>query len=495
MTNLMWDTKAASFHRFPNPGWAWPQNRLDKLIFAAIATDRNAALKEFRVWLDQTDIDDVEFREHRLLAAITERFGNDLADLPEYPRLVGLQRMLWTKSRMAIAETKPILRQFSDQKIPMMLLKGAARLALNPENQKSRISHDLDILIPPSHFGQALKILALNKWQSSSGESHLRIDARKDSLRAMNFFSGRFGDIDLHQWAFGVSEPIEEAEKLLWENAQPANYFGIDLLVPAASERTSLAICHSGLDAHNHSDWMVDCAHYVQEPDFDWDRLAATIKTAEISVPAEVTFSYLQSRIGVKIPEDFISKFIDHHRNKFWRRATEALQTKPRTDWTFTVKTARGIAKMLRLRKHRKAEPSVITVQGKIIEKCDHSDLTDKIISHLVDVSAGDFRFELDIEMQLSVPARRIELELNTDKRHLARLQLRLLRRKKGRFKLRYSGNVRIEDGDTNLWLEARPGRYIYANAPAKMVERYQEIPFHIVNFRLVPKKGDGKTV
>ena len=207
--STMWDTDASSFFRFPNPGWAWPQGRLDHLIHAAVATDRVAALEGFKTWLECTDIDDVEFREHRLLAAITDRFGKELADFPEYPRLVGLQRSLWTKSRMAIAECLPIIQQLAERNIPTMLLKGAARLAINPRDQKSRISHDLDILVPPSHFGQALDVMKANDWHSSSGESHLCLAAQSDSLRAMNFFSGRFGDIDLHQWAYGVSEPIE----------------------------------------------------------------------------------------------------------------------------------------------------------------------------------------------------------------------------------------------------------------------------------------------
>ena len=62
------------FYRFPNPGWAWPRGNLDQLLFSAIAPDQELALATFRSWLSATDIDDMGFREHRLLAVVAERF-------------------------------------------------------------------------------------------------------------------------------------------------------------------------------------------------------------------------------------------------------------------------------------------------------------------------------------------------------------------------------------------------------------------------------------
>ena len=87
--------------RFPDYGWSWPTGKLDQLLKAALLPDAEAACQHAARWLDENDIDLVSFREHRLLAAISDRFGRKLATHPAYPRLVGLQKMLWTKSRMA----------------------------------------------------------------------------------------------------------------------------------------------------------------------------------------------------------------------------------------------------------------------------------------------------------------------------------------------------------------------------------------------------------
>ena len=45
---------------------------------------------------------------------------------------------LWS----AGSEAEPALREMVQSGVPVMLLKGAARIALNPDEQKARVSHD-----------------------------------------------------------------------------------------------------------------------------------------------------------------------------------------------------------------------------------------------------------------------------------------------------------------------------------------------------------------
>src|SRR5882757_4397993 len=113
--------------RFPDYGWSWPTGSLDQLLKAALLPDEEAAGLCAARWLDENDIDKVSFREHRLLAAICDRFGRKLAAQPAYPRLAGLQKMLWTKSRMAMREAEPALQAMVDAGASVMLIKGASR--------------------------------------------------------------------------------------------------------------------------------------------------------------------------------------------------------------------------------------------------------------------------------------------------------------------------------------------------------------------------------
>ena len=121
---------------FPTIRWAWPAGGLDKLLLAAACPDEGRARAALDAWLDDNDINAVEFRDLRLLATITDRFGTALVGRPEEPRLAGLQRQLWTRSRMAIAQAATALRPMVNAGIPVMLLKGAARIAAEPDSAR-----------------------------------------------------------------------------------------------------------------------------------------------------------------------------------------------------------------------------------------------------------------------------------------------------------------------------------------------------------------------
>jgi putative nucleotidyltransferase-like protein len=481
----MWNTSRAAFFRFPGLGWAWPKERLDSLIYAAIAPDQDKALAHFRPWLTGIDLNDMGFREHRLLAAITARFGNSLADFPEYPRLVGLQRNLWTKSRMALRDTVPVLRLFAENGIPVMLLKGAARLALCSADQKARVSHDLDVLVPPSHIDQALALLGEKEWHGSSGESHNCIIARSNGLRAMNFFGGRFGDIDLHQWAYGFQTPMPGLEAALWGNAVQAEFFGVPVLVPAASDRIALAIFHSAYDAHNHSDWLIDCAHYLSDTELDWDRLSDTIAKAGIELPAAVALSYLSARIGLPMDRKFLSRLQRSGVTGITTRVAGVLEAKPQSDWTPPVRLARRFVKSLRLRRQEKPITPAQIVTGKFRSGAEHRTEDDQKIMFLDQAQPGKFSFEITVDLDVKHVPRRYEFELNSEGRHLTRLCKRTLVTRQGRKRLCFSGTVTLTEQDNGLWLEARPGRYLYPGVAVKMVDKYATVPFRLVDFQL----------
>lgn len=123
--------------RFPNFAWAWPDGGRLQLLQAALNPDEGVARQALSTWLSQNNLDDASFPEHRLFAAISTRFGRGLEGLEEYPRLVGMQRLHWTQSRLAVSVNLPPLRKFVDLGLKPVLLKGAARVALDPTQQKS----------------------------------------------------------------------------------------------------------------------------------------------------------------------------------------------------------------------------------------------------------------------------------------------------------------------------------------------------------------------
>ncbi|RUY76035.1 nucleotidyltransferase family protein, partial [Mesorhizobium sp. M7A.F.Ca.CA.001.10.2.1] len=245
----------------------------------------------------------VSFREHRLLAAISDRFGRKLAGHAAHPRLVGLQKMLWTKSRMAMREAEPALKAMADGGADIMLIKGASRIALNASAQRGRVAHDIDILVRPRDMAAVFDILRDRDWQIASGVSAQYLRTRLASLRSMNFFKGRFGDIDLHQLGYDGSQTSAEDDLAIWQRAVPAQFSGVAVFVPSPADRMALAIAHGGLDAHTHSDWLVDCAVAIHGEDVDWDTFLDIVGRRGLAVPAAVALSYLTFEIGIPVPE------------------------------------------------------------------------------------------------------------------------------------------------------------------------------------------------
>lgn len=480
---------------FPHTAWAWPSGALDQLLCAAICPDAATGRQAFFDWLDCHDIDSAGFREHRLLASISERYGKDLAARPEHARLVGLQRHLWTRSRMAMAEALPVLRALADAGIAMLLLKGGARIAAHAGDQRARVAHDLDILVPPDDFARALDVLFDAGWNASSGESRLCLKAQAGSLRAMNFFGQRFGDIDLHQWAYGAQSPRQAAlEAMLWQNARPAVFFGVPVRIPSPTDRLALAICHSGLDAHAHSDWLVDCAQLIGEGEIDGEALLAALGTMQAVVPAQVALGYLAQRLGVALPAPFLMRLLADRGAGPLRRLSDLLQAKPRSAWGVLSWLARGLAKQRRLALARKARSAPVPLKGRFhAAGCAPVSATPSTNARLLDLSAlgaGGLRFRLELLVTMPGPPRRLEFELNTEMQHLKRLSLRSLRRRHGPTRLSFDGVIELPEGQFGLWLEARPGRHLRGTEPAAKAARYGALAFTVLSFQCAPVSG-----
>ena len=182
----------------------------------------------------------------------------------------------------------------------------------------------------------------------------------------MNFFRDRFGDFDLHQWAYGVGTPHDALQRALWDNAQPAEFFGVRVLVPSETDRAALAISNSGLDARAHSDWLVDCARLVARP-LEWDRLLATLRESGAMLPAQVAVSYLAQHVGSDVPAEFLSTLLRNRAGGALHRTLALLQAKPRANWTQLSRAGRNVAKQLRhMSTRREVRPGAV-LRGGII--------------------------------------------------------------------------------------------------------------------------------
>lgn len=478
--------------RFPDYGWSWPTGKLDQLLKAALLGDEEAACRYAARWLDENDIDLVSFREHRLLTAISDRFGRKLAGHSAHPRLVGLQKMLWTKSRMAMREAEPALKAMVDGGADIMLIKGASRIALNASAQRGRVAHDIDILVRPRDMAAVFDVLRDRDWQIASGVSAQYLRTRLPSLRSMNFFKGSFGDIDLHQLGYDGSQPSAEDDLAIWQRAIPAEFSGVGVFVPSPADRMALAIAHGGLDAHTHSDWLVDCAVAIRGGDVDWDVFLDIVGRRGFAVPAAVALSYLALEIGVPVPEAALAEIVGRADRAGLSRWSSVLQAKPRMDFGSLVWLSRGLAKQLRLKRKRgrlQQEPPAGAWRGRPASRTPHTAPAPLVFSQAIAHPQTTGEMMLDITVRIGVPPvrRRIEMEINAGASHIARLRAMAISRSGRDRVLRFRGKVTLDGTGHALLLEARPSRQFREWNDKAAVATYGALPFQLLSAEFSP--------
>lgn len=469
--------------RFPDYGWAWPRADLDLLLSAVMTADEEKALQAALSWLTTHDIDDVTFREQRLLAALSDRFGRKLAASPAHPRLVGLQRLLWSRSRMALRDSAGALATLKEMGIPFMLLKGASRVAVEPGAQRGRVSHDIDILLRPSDMRAAFGALLDGGWQATSGAGPLRLLDQAATCRAMNFQKGEFGDIDIHSMAYQPVHASKDDDEGLWQRSRQASLADIPALVPAPSDRVALAIAHGALDSHAHSDWLVDIDSCIRAGDIDWQALIKTLRARRILVPAASALTYLAQEIGTPVPSSVLQELIDAADRQGLTARLALLECKPRTDFDAATAMARGLAKQVRLWRGKKASrPRKENIwRVRRVRTSKEGLPADAMDVHIPIGRQGSGEIEVVIAVDLPKARRRIDWELSSNMRHLAVLRYRKLLPFAGPRELSFKGHLTLTEGEDMLRLSARPSRFLRSSQDPDEIERYGAVPFRIV--------------
>ncbi len=475
---------------FPKWSWAFPVGSHHQLVLAAIGRDDALSLKAARNWLTSHDIDQAQFRDHRLLLAIVARFGRQLCDHSAYPRLLGLQRMLWTKSRLAIQEATGTLHSLRASGIELLLIKGASRLALDEGAGKQRVAWDIDVVVKPECMLRAFDILIAENWCPSPGTSPQYLRERLASTRGINLFRGDFGDLDLHSRPFHPGQGGDNEDAALWNAAQPAKFAGTSVYVPRCEDRIALALAHGGLDGHTHSDWLVDCSLILRAETCDWQRLQEIILSRQLAVPAAITFYYLRDTLAFDVPADFLEQLSRAAMRRPLAMYSGLIQARPKDRAGPLGQLCRAIAKRQRKVAGLRRMPAQIKDCELAVRRVRVTDAS------MAGAFVGSYRLDrppqrhqqgkLDIDIVLDVQTtstrRRIEMEINSPTAHLARIRFRTWAKRQRPLRLRLSGTIANPASDETLELVSRPSKQLRRYASPSERERYERIPFRVIS-------------
>lgn len=477
--------------RFPNVAWAWPPVKHHQLLGAALNPDKCEAMHFLRDWLDENELDDASFPEHRLLAAVATRLGKEIETLPEYGRLVGIQRLNWTKSRMAIKDIRPILESFTNAGLKVVLLKGASRVALDPGEQKSRTSYDVDVLLASDEFTTGFDLLSAAGWKSARGESPIGLRARLSSVRARNFKKGKFGDLDLHRIAYKPENASVQDDQQLFKDASPVSYYGLPCFVPSAEERLAIAVAHGGLSADSHSDWIVDCARIIEYEQIDWQKLRGILKRRHLSGHAEIAFGYLQNGLQIGMNDVAESGFGQKTGWMPLSQINSLIVARHPARMGMTLRAVRKL--IIELRKARSTGRNRSGDTPRFLAVFRRSPGFNSAVETVAGISGQDAGFEgpgryhmtLELEVNTASARRRAEFELNSATQNICSLKALAIRNYSGPGTIRFSGRISLGADGNLLFLNALPGKYLDGAPSSNELAAHAPLPFSVSKFQL----------
>ena len=480
---LLAPQRLSSSRRFPHLSWAWPNGSRERLLIAAAHADEHRAARALLDWLSTTNLDDAEFAEQRLLVRATNRFPEERLKIPERARLNGIVRLLWTKSRLSLDNAAPMLTALREAGVELAVLKGMALTALDMQNLKGRIAHDIDILVRVSDLPVALSLLDGTGWRSTRGELGLFLKKRGACFRSLNFVKPPFGNVDLHTRAYLTTSHCSEAETGLWSRSVRTKLLDVDVLVPSPTDRLVNAIAHGVLDAHHHSDWLVDSAQLVGAGNIDWPLVVRLAQGLE--VPAQVTLAlfYLREVLQFAVPEEALNLLWEAARNSRADYFKALLLGYPREKHSLVSSIGRRVCKM----HHRaqveaanaKAGPASPPQKMRRVRLSAALPDSPPALRHRLAVARGARCCSLVVDLEAAGRARRYVFEINTRDRHLARLRFK---DRLGRGRLLLGAEIALPDdvGTDDVRIEARQSGRLPALHSAEEDAKFGPRPFRI---------------
>ena len=466
---------------------AWPESSLDALLRAVTLSDMNAATAAWQWYESRADFDHLTWGEFRLISLAAKRMGQLAPHSPFRQRIAGIERSIWSRSQLAIAQAGPGLRALEAAGIEMLVIKGAGRVASRDKAARGRAVNDIDICVKPGDMAPAFDLLTQAGWTPAGSGTVLYHRQQLGDAVGINLVLGEFGNLDLHRTAFHAPYNRTEADEAIWSRALPASLGGVAVRIPSPTDTVAIAIAHGALDAHKSSDWMVDSAAAI-DMGVDWPLLESIIVTRNMAAASVVALSYLHQRLDRHIPADIFERLLCRAGHRPFDLAASIAECRPKSSGLGFFWLARALAKQSRLlslfRKTRKRRRLVLPT---LLPASKHQSLAPKSLKQKLNLpdrsSNGIWSGEMDLTLMVDLPAasRRIDFEINMNDRHLVRLRAFVLNRGPRQRRFRFRLPLSVPAGESDVYISAVPSKNFNTKVPPHILDHYRPLDFQLV--------------
>jgi len=472
---------------------AWPNQSLDNLLRVALLPDEAAATAAWRDFEAAADFDHLTSGEMRLIGLAARRLSRLAPDSPMLARIGGIERANWSRSQLAISASADGLRTLATQSIAMLAIKGASRVAGGDPAARARMVNDVDIVVRPGDLARAFDLLTQEGWQPAGSGTVVFHRSRLAKAVGINLVRGRFGNLDLHRTPFHRPYQSHDADPRaddasIWTRAVQGSLGYVPIHVPSATDTVAIAIAHGALDAHKSSDWLADIAASIDKG-VNWELLEAQVDSRRLHAPAAVALGYVKERLERSVPGPLLARLGRTAARRPFASLAALAETRPKTDGLGLFWFVRALSKQSRLLRSRPSAPhSRIVVAMPGLRGRAHGS-GPMVLSQTLPVpdreTGRPWRGTIDLTISVELPAatRRVDFEVNSSDRHLARLRAVVLNRGKRNKLVRFRVPLVLEPQDDAPILTAAASRSFNEAVPQDMMDQYGPTPFRMVRF------------
>ncbi|WP_157220256.1 nucleotidyltransferase family protein [Flavisphingomonas formosensis] len=214
-------------------------------------------------------------------------------------------RLVWAKTRLLERRHAAILDRFAGSGIACLVLKGPALQPLYYADPGLRAMGDLDLLVQPSQFCEALAWFLARGWRSDQFARPRRFDIRFG--RAVSLVNTAGDLIDLHVHAFHQQAAWAAAPGLFWAHAQPLAIAGAATATLCAEHHLIHQIEHAIADQARNSRWIADGMMLIRSGRIDWGRLIDHAETLGLAGLVSEGLQVLHA-FGAEIPDAALAR-------------------------------------------------------------------------------------------------------------------------------------------------------------------------------------------
>lgn len=276
------------------------------LLMAALA-DLETARRAWQEWSGRQHLSLADQTEVRLLAAVARRMPDLVPGGPPDPLLAGSRRHIWTRTQMTLATTRPLLAALQAAGLRLMLIKGAARVAADPDVAKERALRDIDVLIHPEDWHRGIDLALGEGWIPVNDVEDRSTLSSGHAIGLTSPVPGALGSFDLHR--FVLRECRNHGQDLgIWERAQRTSLQGIEVLVPVVTDQALITLGQAMLysPGPHAPHWALDVAPMIRAGRIDWDLLVREVAQRRVEMFVAAPLLMLQECLHCPVPPEIM---------------------------------------------------------------------------------------------------------------------------------------------------------------------------------------------